>query len=122
MITDERVKAGQIIQELSSLLNLEDDWNVFGAVKPLSAAIEQAKSFIKLIPMFKLPNIIYPDGEGNIVFVWEFAGLKILLNIESIMLHYLYEDEVSIIKTAENIPFDGENIPQEILNILPRLT
>ncbi len=113
----------KLLDALSYLKKIDDNWNGHDAIKPSRQAIAMAEHFVSHLFLTKYhANYIEPDGDGGIVLVWKSENYNILLTIDGTHLHLSYktaqEDPIFI----ENIPFfdTEENIlPNEILEYIP---
>lgn len=65
-----------------------------------------------------LPQIA-PDGEGGLTMLWKNPGRTILLNIDNGFLHAVIDPGAAHAAYYDNLPFDGESVPAEIMAIVP---
>jgi hypothetical protein len=96
-----------IIKKLYSLLDLEKNWDSYGAVPPNIKFIEKARDFI--IKYSKIPEYVFSGVNGEILIVYLSNDLRYECEIyfdESTQL--LVSDENYKISDPEFFPYDGE--------------
>ena len=69
---------------------LFNDWDAYGAKKPLKTTIKNVRKFLSAWPKEKpLPDKITPDGDGVITLHWIInSRLKLLLSFEKNIAYY----------------------------------
>lgn len=78
-----------------------------------------AEKFLYLLPMGKRLPKIAPDGEGGLIMAWEGQGEPILATVDGPRLHAVIAAGTQDAKYFDDLPFDGPDIPDEILNAIP---
>lgn len=115
----------RLLDALSYLERLEDDWTGRGAKKPTTSAISMAKHFVESLFLNKQhADYIEPDGDGGIIFKWQSEAGRILLNIDGTMMNMavhltdrapFFIDDIKFFDPGEKI------LPEEILEHIPLL-
>lgn len=75
---------------------------------------EAAKVFFTLLRSYNLPRIV-PDGEGGLLSVWE-GDSTVMLLIDGWTLHLVTNATTPQAQYYDDIRFNEEGIPTEILN------
>ena len=111
----------ELLQAINYMKVLEDNWNGFGAKKPLTLVIEIVEQFIQNIPLNKIyPAQLSPDGEGGITLKWVMVDTKLLLNFEPGLINLAIQGKNKKPELIDGIVYNGENIiPQKILAYIP---
>jgi|GEM_PF-6784204 len=111
----------ELLQAASNMKVLEDDWNGFGAKKPLALVIKIAEKFIQNIPLNKTyPAQLSPDGEGGIILKWIMVDTKLLLNFKPGLINLAVQGKNKKPELIDGIVYNGEGIiPQKILAYIP---
>ncbi|WP_339888816.1 hypothetical protein [uncultured Flavobacterium sp.] len=109
-----------LIDSITSISCLNDNWNNFGTKKISSEIIINSLKIIQSIPPSLLnylrPENIYPSKTGTIVMDWEIDKDNILsLEIAKKSVGYFVEVNGNDFKQVDNI--DAENIPQIVSSI-----
>ena len=85
-----------------------------------ATSAEAARCFLRLIPVSRdLPRAA-PDGDGDITLAWENGDRTVLLSVERWKLHAVIDPGTPRSIYIADVLFDGETIPNIILEHLPR--
>lgn len=104
---------------LDSFKTRGEDWDGYGAEEPDAGTIETAKRVLDHLPSSKgLPRASL-SGEGDVVFVWRSRDERIYLTIENATLHLLVMRDHAPNVYIDDLPYDGGDIPDEVLDHLP---
>lgn len=87
--------------------------------KITSDTAEASKLFFGLLPFDAQTPAILPDGEGGLVVAWERSSNPTILIIDDWHLHVIKNATTPQAEYFENLPFDGENIPNAVLKAIP---
>jgi hypothetical protein len=71
-----------------------------------------------LLPAHQVPKIA-PDGEGGLLAIWESREHPIVLVIDNWRLHLVVDAATPKARYFDNLPFDGERIPDAIIESIP---
>ena len=83
------------------------------------ATSEAARALLNALPVeVKLPRIA-PDGEGNLLMLWQGAANACLIVVSGWKLHLVENPTTPQAKYLDDVAFDGEIVPTEILTSLP---
>ena len=105
---------------LSLIEKLEDNWDGNGSKAASKSAIELSRAFIDLINFRnKFPDKVSTNGEGDIVFVWNLQDERLVLSVESFQINLSHEYPGGKVEFKNDIPFDGYNIPRNVIEHLP---
>jgi hypothetical protein len=74
--------------------------------------------FELLLPAHQVPKIA-PDGEGGLIAVWETPEHPTVIVIDNWRLHLVINAATPNARYFDNVPFDGEHLPNEILESIP---
>jgi hypothetical protein len=76
-----------------------------------------AQGFISAIgETFDLPKVA-PDGEGGLMLVWEAASVALV--VDGWRLHLVVDAGTPHARYFDDLPFDGKNLPDEVLKVVP---
>ncbi|NMV41824.1 hypothetical protein [Ralstonia insidiosa] len=114
-------------QEMSNLLVLIDQFasDGFSCVGERASTIskETAQSarslFSSVLPAGRLPKIA-PDGEGGLIALWDSTTSPIVLVIDNWRLHLVKNAATPQAEYFDDLPFDGESVPQVVSESIPR--
>lgn len=110
----------ELLAAIEYLANLGDDWNGYNAQKPSELSTVSAKCFIERLFLNRYyPDKVSPNGEGGLVFTWNLPKERILLTIEGARMHLSHEKEGQQDEFVNEIPFNCEEIPSEVISHLP---
>ena len=87
-------------------------------VDPVS--IEAALSLLIELPADRPFHNVSPDGEGGLMMVWDDPLQALLLTVDSWRLHAVVNPATSRSQHVDVIPFDGETVPQKLLDLIPK--
>lgn len=114
-------------QEKPKLLALIDQFADEGfscvgerASKVSRDSAEAAKAlFALLLPGRQLPKIA-PDGEGGLIAVWESPEDSVVLVVDNWRLHLVARATTPRATYFDDVPFDGERLPDVVIEWIPR--
>lgn len=89
------------------------------AIETYERSRRSSLEFIRKLPTDKMLPTIAPDGEGDILFVWE-TERTIIVTVERCMLHVAVGAGTDQSSHFDNLDFSNGEIPIEILEILPQ--
>lgn len=79
---------------------------------------DAARSLLAILPSdVEIPKIA-PDGEGALVVAWEMTEPNIILIIDNWRLHLIKNATTPQAEYLDDLPFDGEQIPNAILEAI----
>ncbi|MCK5374500.1 MAG: hypothetical protein KAJ40_04385 [Alphaproteobacteria bacterium] len=112
-----------LLDALSYLEKLQDNWNGVDAKKPTAQSIFMAKHFVKFLLLTKAhADFVRPDADGGLILEWKREDTRTLLTIDGAALHLSYENNGSTPIFVDDIPFfsiDNNILPAKILNYVP---
>jgi hypothetical protein len=99
---------------------LQDDWNGYGARSVTADSLKYAKLFVdKLLLNYAMPDAVSLD-DGGVVLQWSSEGL--LLSFDNDRIHMSHRGKtISDNLYLDDIPFDGQSIPDVIVTELTNL-
>lgn len=114
-------------QEMSKLLVLIDQFASDGfscvgerASKISKETAQSARSlFSSVLPAGRLPKIA-PDGEGGLIALWDSTTHPVVLVIDNWRLHLVKNAATPEAEYFDDLPFDGESVPQVVSESIPR--
>lgn len=113
----------RLLEALSYLEKLEDNWNGHDAVKPTSQAISMAKHFVTYLFLSKQhADFIEPDGDGGIILKWQSENTRIFITIDGFELHMSYQANGEKPIFIDNVKFfDTSNkiLPTKVVGYIP---
>jgi hypothetical protein len=121
-VSEERSKTERHRRRLLSLITrMADDALSFGSesvnVSRLAAAT--AIRFLEALPVNrKLPKVS-PDGEGDLLFVWDDTRESCYITVEHDRLHLLLNPGKEKVSHVDNVQFIGQHIPLSVLPHIP---
>lgn len=93
-------------------------WNGEDLFKITPATAVAAEALLaRLEPNFGLPKIA-PNSEGNLVMLWNKAVDPVLVVVDDWKLHLVKSATTPRATYRDNIPFDGEDVPKEVVSAL----
>lgn len=79
-----------------------------------------ALAFLSSLPAGKAFPKVSPDGEGELIMIWENQDASVLLTIDNLHLHAVIAATTPQAEYLDDIPFDWlQRIPQKILDAIP---
>lgn len=113
----------RLLEALSYLEKLEDNWNGHTALKPTAQSISMAKHFVIYLFLNKQhADFIEPDGDGGIILKWQSGGKRIFITIDGFELHMSYQENGEEPIFIDNVKFfDTSNkiLPTKIVEYIP---
>ncbi|QHP70453.1 hypothetical protein EI171_26080 [Bradyrhizobium sp. LCT2] len=112
-------KKARLTEAIRSMKKSAPNWNGSSTrVNEMSAL--SAEKFLDCLPgKTPLPKVA-PDGEGDVMFVWDDPGKpKCVLTVEKRALHLACGLGTADVKHVDDQRFLGVRIPQPILELLP---
>jgi hypothetical protein len=95
-------------------------WQAGRATKITVSTAESAIALLPLLPNdVPIPKIA-PDGEGGLNIVWEDNGNIVLLIVDNYILHTVKHAGTCSAVCEENIAFDRQSLPKELLSFLDK--
>ncbi len=75
---------GGLVPALAALVDLDEDWDGYGALSPRPEAVEAANDFLRsLLALTSLPEPdVMGSTEGGVLLEWETADVDLILEIE----------------------------------------
>jgi hypothetical protein len=84
------------------------------------AAASTARRFLKSLPTDRELPKICPDGEGDLLFVWEPPIGNCIVTVQDNMLHMVEQPGTQSVEHIDNQEFLGRRIPVSILPAIPK--
>lgn len=94
-------------------------WNAEGNVKISSHTANSATEFIRLLPSYVALPRISPDGEDGLLMAWECSNNLVIAVLDGRCIHLVSAATTPHAQYLDDIPFDGKQIPDKILKLLP---
>jgi len=113
----------KLLAAIGYLSEIENGWDGRDAIKPTPLSVTRSAEFIKKLWGKIYPDTVSPDGEGGINFKWKTASHSIIITVDSGFLHLSRVNRQKNIDAdifLDNILFDGELIPQSIMEQIPQ--
>ena len=82
-------------------------------------AAKTAQSFLRLLTSNRELPKVAPDGEGDVLFVWEPPQGNCIVAVQSNMLHMVDQPGTQHVQHIDSQEFFGDRIPLAILHALP---
>jgi hypothetical protein len=80
---------------------------------------ETGKRFLKALPFNRELPKVSPDGEGDLLFVWEPPQGNCVVTIQDRILHVVEQPGTRSVEHIDNQPFTGRRLPVSILPAIP---
>jgi hypothetical protein len=112
-------KRRQLIALITRFASDGLSWNAdYRTALSPDTALAATAFFLRFGDAFQLPKIA-PDGEGGLMLVWEGHGDPIVGAIDNWRLHLVAGAGTPHAHYIDDVPFDGENIPEQISRRIP---
>ena len=98
-------------------IGFSHDASCEGRISPITRSFSE--KFLRLLPMGKALPKITPDGEGGLIMAWEGQGETVLVTVDGSRLHAVIAAGTQDAQYIDDCPFDGSDIPDDILNVIP---
>jgi hypothetical protein len=101
---------------------LATDGISWGDSDPAKISPESAKAAIIFLQRLRVDQAlpkISPDGEGGVMLVWEEKGDPVVLEIQDWRMHLVTAAATPRAVYRNHLPFDGEQIPDEVSKAIP---
>jgi hypothetical protein len=109
-----------ILNALSYLTKIEDDWDGYGGISPTPQALQAAKSIVEHFPINRrCPDTVSPEGEGSVLFIWKDQMTRTIFTIEACLIHISVEHHDGRIVLPPCVAYDLSDIPREVLPFIP---
>lgn len=83
------------------------------------AASRAAKALLNMLPIdVALPRVA-PDGEGGVLLYWDANAGNLLIVADGSKLHIVERPGMPEAHYKDDVPFDGEVIPPDVISSLP---
>jgi hypothetical protein len=94
-------------------------WTAGRAVTISPDTATAAAAFFRALPAGKTMPRISPNGEGGLSMVWEDGGDLVIAVLDGWLFHLVVAATTPCATYHDNLPFNGQNIPQAILESIP---
>ena len=109
----------KLIAAVTSMKESSPDWYALGTKVSEESALT-AEKFLRCLPTRVVLPKVAADGEGDIMFVWEDAGVSCIVTVEPKMLHLVSNPGSRAARQIDEQRFLGVQIPPTILRHIPR--
>lgn len=108
------------LTKLVHVLHVQGYSNQAGrSLKISTSTMKSALSLISSLPYgTRLPKMS-PDGEGGLIFVWDDPNRTLLVVLDDSMIHLVSQPGTQHAQYQEDIYFDQERLPPELLAAIP---
>ncbi|GJI89401.1 hypothetical protein [Duganella hordei] len=113
-----REKLGELIHQLALPVTSVNGAQESGAISGATAA--SAIAFFKALPNSKLLPKVAPEGEGGLTAIWQTGNAPLILVIEDWRFHMVKSATTAAAEYFDGLLFDGEKIPQEVIEAIPQ--
>ncbi|RQR29098.1 hypothetical protein DIE23_22930 [Burkholderia sp. Bp9143] len=123
-VTDASIERARERERLISLIGqMNQDGYSCMRDRPSKISDESAAAaralFEMLLPTHEVPKVA-PDGEGGLIVVWDDPGSSTVLVIDNWKLHLVVNATTPEARYFDDVPFDGEHLPDVIVESIPR--
>jgi hypothetical protein len=103
---------------IDSMIDCAPSWDGESTFVTADAAATAIR-FLSALPSNRSLPKVAPDGEGDILFVWEPPNGNCVVTVEDQMLHLVDQPGTRYVEHVDAVPFYGRRIPISILRSIP---
>ena len=111
----------KIAATLTSYLDLDEDWDGYGGVRPTDKAVRDTLEFLNALPEDKVPPKPMLAGSGEVGLFWDIEGFYCDVGFEGDGT-YSYYGELNDAHSIGDEEVPVGVFPEELLNSVPRLS
>ena len=110
----------QLIDLVRNFAKLKGDVHSVGVAEISDETSKAAISLFNALPSLTSMAKVRPEGEGGLTVLWSNDAERVILVIDDWKLHLVRRAATSHAEYFDDLPFDGEKVPAELIEAISK--